>query len=237
MDLHLTDDQRLLRQSVREFAERELRPHVAAWDEAQQFPMTLLPALVAVFEYLWPLKRKPLSEEEARAVMIDHARIAGTEVTSDGEAVSSEPERLRLRTDVAAGATKDIRVTETRADAEAVHLSDAPADTLLFYASTRGADPAIVEKLKAIAAIKTRVADAERAIERAERTVARQAEEQERIRANLAALPETSDSAKSYIAKLARSEKAIEEAEAERVAEQAKADRERQALDTAIAAF
>ncbi len=45
MDLHLTDDQRLLRQSVREFAERELRPHVAAWDEAQQFPMTLLPAL------------------------------------------------------------------------------------------------------------------------------------------------------------------------------------------------
>jgi predicted RND superfamily exporter protein len=31
--------------------------------------VTLLPALVAVFEYLWPLKRKPLSEEEARAVM------------------------------------------------------------------------------------------------------------------------------------------------------------------------
>ena len=45
MDLHLTDDQRLLRDSVREFAERELRPHVMAWDEAQQFPMTLLPAL------------------------------------------------------------------------------------------------------------------------------------------------------------------------------------------------
>ncbi|WP_284538844.1 DUF4139 domain-containing protein [Pleomorphomonas sp. T1.2MG-36] len=176
-------------------------------------------------------------KEEARAVMIDHARIGGTEVMSDGEVVSSEPERLRLRTDVAAGATKDIRVTETRIDAEAVHLSDAPSDTLLFYASTRGADPAIMEKLKAIAAIKTRVADAERGIERAERTVARQADEQERIRANLAALPETSDSAKSYIAKLARSEKAIEEAEAERTAEQAKADRERKALDAAIAAF
>lgn len=176
-------------------------------------------------------------KEEARAVMIDHARIAGTEVTSDGEVVSSEPERLRLRTDVAAGATKDIRVTETRADAEAVHLSDAPADTLLFYASTRGADPAIVEKLKTIAAIKTRVADAERAIERAERTVNRQSAEQERIRANLAALPETSDSAKSYIAKLARAEKAIEEAEAARAADQAKADRERTALDAAIAAF
>ncbi|PKR90254.1 hypothetical protein CXZ10_02370 [Pleomorphomonas diazotrophica] len=176
-------------------------------------------------------------KEEARTVMIDHARIAGTEVTSDGEVVSSEPERLRLRTDVPVGMTKDIRVTETRVDAEAVHLSDSSADTLLFYASTRGADPAVVEKLKAIAAIKTRVADAERAIERAERTIERQADEQERIRANLSALPETSDSAKSYIAKLTRSEKAIEEAEAARAEAQAKADRERAALDAAIAAF
>ena len=45
MDLHLTDDQRLLRDSVREFAEREIRPHVMAWDEAQHFPMSLLPKL------------------------------------------------------------------------------------------------------------------------------------------------------------------------------------------------
>ncbi len=45
MDLHLTDDQRLLRDSVREFAEREIRPSVMAWDEAQQFPMALLPKM------------------------------------------------------------------------------------------------------------------------------------------------------------------------------------------------
>ncbi|MCM5552603.1 DUF4139 domain-containing protein [Pleomorphomonas sp. NRK KF1] len=176
-------------------------------------------------------------KEEARAVMIDHMRIGGTELTSDGDVVSSEPERLRLRTDVVAGATKDIRVTETRVDGEAVHLSDASSDTLLFYASTRGTDPEVVEKLKAIVAIKTRVADAERAIERAERTIQRQSDEQERIRANLGALPETSDSAKSYIAKLVRSEKAIEEAEGARAEAQANADRERVALDAAIAAF
>ncbi len=45
MDLHLSDDQRLLRASVREFAEREVQPHVMAWDEAQRFPMELLPQL------------------------------------------------------------------------------------------------------------------------------------------------------------------------------------------------
>jgi alkylation response protein AidB-like acyl-CoA dehydrogenase len=42
MDVRLSDDQELLRRSVREFAESELRPHVMEWDEAQQFPRALL---------------------------------------------------------------------------------------------------------------------------------------------------------------------------------------------------
>src|SRR3954469_7938631 len=42
MDVRLTDDQDLLRRSIREFAETELRPHVMEWDEAQQFPRALL---------------------------------------------------------------------------------------------------------------------------------------------------------------------------------------------------
>jgi hypothetical protein len=38
----LTDEQRLLRQSVREFAQAEIAPHVRAWDQAQQFPRELI---------------------------------------------------------------------------------------------------------------------------------------------------------------------------------------------------
>src|SRR5688500_17715418 len=45
MDFRLSDEQDLLRRSVREFAEAEIRPHVMEWDEAQQFPMDLLPKL------------------------------------------------------------------------------------------------------------------------------------------------------------------------------------------------
>jgi alkylation response protein AidB-like acyl-CoA dehydrogenase len=48
MDFRLSDDQQLLRQTVREFAEAEIRPHVMEWDEAQQFPMDLLPKLAAL---------------------------------------------------------------------------------------------------------------------------------------------------------------------------------------------
>jgi alkylation response protein AidB-like acyl-CoA dehydrogenase len=38
----LTDDQQLLKKSVREFAETEIRPFVREWDEAQHLPHTLL---------------------------------------------------------------------------------------------------------------------------------------------------------------------------------------------------
>jgi alkylation response protein AidB-like acyl-CoA dehydrogenase len=45
MDFRPTEEQKILRQTVREFAEAEIRPHVMEWDEAQHFPMDLLPKL------------------------------------------------------------------------------------------------------------------------------------------------------------------------------------------------
>ncbi len=48
MDFHLSEEQQLLRRSVREFAETEIRPHVIKWDEAQHFPMDLLPKLASL---------------------------------------------------------------------------------------------------------------------------------------------------------------------------------------------
>jgi alkylation response protein AidB-like acyl-CoA dehydrogenase len=45
MDFRPSDHHQVLRGSVREFAEREIRPHVMAWDEAQHFPQELIPGL------------------------------------------------------------------------------------------------------------------------------------------------------------------------------------------------
>ena len=39
MDFQLNDEQLQLRKSVREFAEREIRPHVMEWDEESRFPL------------------------------------------------------------------------------------------------------------------------------------------------------------------------------------------------------
>jgi alkylation response protein AidB-like acyl-CoA dehydrogenase len=48
VDFRLSEEQELLRRTVREFAEAEMRPHVMEWDEAQHFPMDLLPRLAAL---------------------------------------------------------------------------------------------------------------------------------------------------------------------------------------------
>ena len=41
MDVRLTDEETAIRETVRDFAENEIRPHVREWDEAQAFPRAL----------------------------------------------------------------------------------------------------------------------------------------------------------------------------------------------------
>ena len=42
MEYTFTEEQQLLRDSVREFAEKEIRPHIMEWDEAQVMPVDVL---------------------------------------------------------------------------------------------------------------------------------------------------------------------------------------------------
>src|SRR5918912_752401 len=45
MDFELNEEQQQIKLSVREFAQGEIAPHVREWDEAQHFPVELLPKL------------------------------------------------------------------------------------------------------------------------------------------------------------------------------------------------
>lgn len=45
MDFRLDEQHELLRKTIREFAETEIRPHVREWDAAQHFPRELVPKL------------------------------------------------------------------------------------------------------------------------------------------------------------------------------------------------
>ena len=56
MDFQLTDEQLQLRKSIREFAEREIAPHVMEWDEACHYPMKVIKELgrMGVMGVLFP---------------------------------------------------------------------------------------------------------------------------------------------------------------------------------------
>jgi alkylation response protein AidB-like acyl-CoA dehydrogenase len=56
VDFRLTEEQQLLRRTVREFADAEIRPYVRAWDEAQHFPAELIPRLagLGLLGIQWP---------------------------------------------------------------------------------------------------------------------------------------------------------------------------------------
>src|ERR1051326_5691658 len=48
MDFRLTEEQELLRRTVRDFAETEIRPHVREWDDTQHFQAEVMPRLAAL---------------------------------------------------------------------------------------------------------------------------------------------------------------------------------------------
>jgi alkylation response protein AidB-like acyl-CoA dehydrogenase len=48
MDFELNEDQLQIKQTIREFAEAELRPHVMEWDESQHFPVELRPKFAEI---------------------------------------------------------------------------------------------------------------------------------------------------------------------------------------------
>jgi alkylation response protein AidB-like acyl-CoA dehydrogenase len=48
LNFQFSEEQEEIRRSVREFAEKELRPHVMEWDEAQHFPGEILPELASL---------------------------------------------------------------------------------------------------------------------------------------------------------------------------------------------
>lgn len=56
MDFELNEEQQQIKQTIREFAEAEIKPHVSEWDESQHFPVEMRPkfAELGVMGVLFP---------------------------------------------------------------------------------------------------------------------------------------------------------------------------------------
>jgi hypothetical protein len=79
LDFSLSEEQRLLKKTVREFAESELRPHSREWDEKQEFPREVFTKLGALglMGVTWPTEYggSALSTVDWAIVMEELARV------------------------------------------------------------------------------------------------------------------------------------------------------------------
>jgi alkylation response protein AidB-like acyl-CoA dehydrogenase len=79
VDFELNDDQKLLRKTIRDFAEQKLAPHSSLWDEQQAFPRSVFEGLaeLGVMGAVWPIEYggAGLSTLEFSIVMEELARV------------------------------------------------------------------------------------------------------------------------------------------------------------------
>jgi len=79
LDFSLSEEQRLLKKTVREFAESELRPHSREWDEKQEFPREVFTKLgeLGLMGVTWPTEYagSALSTVDWAIVMEELARV------------------------------------------------------------------------------------------------------------------------------------------------------------------
>jgi hypothetical protein len=79
LDFSLSDEQQLLKSTVRDFAEAELRPHLREWDEKQEFPRAVFTRLgeLGLMGVTWPAEfgGSALSTVDWTIVMEELARV------------------------------------------------------------------------------------------------------------------------------------------------------------------
>ncbi|MGE4335661.1 MAG: DUF4139 domain-containing protein [Pigmentiphaga sp.] len=145
--------------------------------------------------------------DASRTVMIEHPRQAGWDFTSDAwEGDTATHHRLKVT--APEGGTVTVKATATRVESQEVGLLDIDADGLLHW-SGNAMDDATRQTLEELAALRRAVADAERRERALQERLERAVAGQERIRANLAAVPGDSELGQRYLAMLAQEEDEI----------------------------
>lgn len=154
--------------------------------------------------------------EEDRVVLLEHPRVTGWElVAPEGEQVRVTTSHYRIRVPVSAGSTERVEVTRSRTDREQVGLAGQGARDYLTFAETAGElDPELKAAFERMAQLREDVARLERDLAELERQRDRVFEDQERLRRNLARVPNNSDLGRRYLDKLDEQEGDIETLEA-----------------------
>ncbi|MGF7174273.1 hypothetical protein [Azospirillum doebereinerae] len=173
-----------------------------------------------------------------RALVIEHPRRSGWDLAEPaGAAADATANAYRLPLAVPAGKTVTLTAALERPRQERIALSDLTADQLTVQAASQELPANLREALTKLAGLRAAVAGKERRIAEVERDRTGQIDEQNRLRANLAALPAGSDLHKRTLAKMGEAENRLDALARDLTVARAEADTARQTLRDGIRAL
>lgn len=154
--------------------------------------------------------------QEARALLIESPRYPDWQLASPAEKdVELTRDRYRIPVTLGPGEEKTVEVVVQRPRTDSVSLTDSPTPILTMYSRTGSLDEKVRRTLERLVALRGDVEREERAL--ADLESARKAihEEQERLRANLNAVPGAGDLRQRYLEKLKKQEDDLEKLDAD----------------------
>ncbi len=173
--------------------------------------------------------------DDDRALLIEHPRRAGWDLVEPaGGGTDATATAYRLPLAVPAGRTVTLTAALERPRQERVALSDLTADQLTLQAASTDLAPDLRAALTRLAGLRAAVAVQERRIAEIEREQEERIKEQERLRANLVALPAGSDLHKRTLAKMGEAETRLDALSRDLAAARAETETARQALRDGI---
>jgi hypothetical protein len=145
--------------------------------------------------------------QEARTLLIEHPRRADWRLVTPAERdVEPTRDRYRIRTPLAPGEAKVVEVTVERPRESRLEIGEMTPETLAGYARTGALDEKIRKAFETLASLRQGVDREQQGLAEAEAARTRIVSEQERIRANLARVPTTSDLHQRYLDMLKQQE-------------------------------
>lgn len=149
-----------------------------------------------------------------RTVIIEHPVRSGWNFDSDAEDGRTVTHH-RLKTVLSAGQEKTVTAINEQLQSSSYSLIDADPEVLLVWSSS-AVNKTVAEEFTQLAEIRKKQIDAQTALQEVDENAQRLADEQERIRQNIAAVPENSDRKTKYLKALEDSEDGIEQLAGER---------------------
>lgn len=150
-------------------------------------------------------------DRKEKAVLVEHPFRPDWDLTEPKEPAERTREFYRFGVKVGAGQGESLRVREERQLAETVSLTDIGPDVLASYIRARVVSDKVKEALRRVVELRDALEQTRSKRDRHEQRVGEIAQEQGRIRENMARLAPNSELSNRYVKKLDQQETELEE--------------------------